>query len=117
MNRIQPIYELTEQMKTNLDQMMTAKNREAIMNKVNSLLEQRGQHMESIKPPYTKEEKQLGKELLHLNEQVQKQIEEAFSELKIEMKQVKRQKSSNKKYLNPYQNVQVMDGRYLDKKK
>ncbi|RLL46652.1 flagellar protein FliT [Oceanobacillus piezotolerans] len=117
MNRIKPIFELTKQMKAILDQTMTAKNREEMINKVNNLLEQRGMEMESINPPYTEDEKQLGKELLHLNEGVQRQIEAAFLELKKEMKQVKRQKASNKKYLNPYQNVQIMDGRYLDKKK
>ncbi|MFD1849016.1 flagellar protein FliT [Oceanobacillus bengalensis] len=117
MNRVRPIYELTLEMQELLDQRTPMKEREKIITKLNELVLQRGTCMDSVRSPYTEEEKQLGAQLIPLNEYVQNKMQLLFGELKVEMKQVKKQKSSNKKYVNPYQNVQIMDGMYMDKKK
>lgn len=117
MDRIQQVYEVTNKIKTLLDQNITAKSRESVIEELNDLIEKRGNYMEKLTPPYTEEEKEIGKELVMMNNHIQKKMHLLFAELKLEMKQVKKQKKSNQSYTNPYKNVHTMDGMFMDSKK
>lgn len=117
MNRVQPIYDVTVIIQDLLNREITPQNRPKVIEEVNSLLKQRGLQMESISEPFTKEELELGKKLLPLNEQIQYKMELLFNGLKSEMREVKKQKNSNRKYMNPYEKVQTIDGMFMDKRK
>ncbi|MBP1971163.1 flagellar protein FliT [Virgibacillus natechei] len=117
MNRLTSLYEITLNLKHVLDKEITAKNREEVIEKVNQLVEKRSQYIEELVPPYTEEEKQLGQQLVQLNEAIQVEMNHLFSQLKTEMKQVKKQKKSNRTYTNPYKSIQAMDGMFMDSKK
>lgn len=117
MNRLEKIYELTLQIKQLFEQNVDSNNREDVIEQLNELLEKRGEYMKQLTPPYTEEENKLGQQLIPMNEQIEKQIQKVFHELKLEMKQFKKQKKTNHSYANPYKQVQVNDGMFLDKKK
>lgn len=117
MNRVQAIYDITIRIQELLKAEITPQNRPKVIEDVNSLLEQRGSQMESISEPFTKDELELGKKLLPLNEQIQRTMDQLFNGLKSEMKAVKKQKNSNRKYTNPYEKVQTVDGMFMDKRK
>lgn len=117
MNRLEPVYEITEEMMELVSNNITSKERESVIEKLNELLLQREKLLHSISEPYSMEEKQLSKRLIPLNKQVHIEMEKIFTKLKKEMKQMQKRKSSNQRYVNPYRNVQVMDGMYMDRKK
>lgn len=117
MNRLAALYDVTQQLDNILARPIQSKNREAIIYQVNELIEQRGNHLLEITPPFTDEENRIGKEVVILNEHIQKQMHVLFNELKQEMKQVKKQKRSNQTYTNPYEKVETMDGMFMDSKK
>ncbi|UJL45338.1 flagellar protein FliT [Virgibacillus sp. NKC19-16] len=117
MNRLESLYDITIQLKNVLDQDIIAKNRGSVIEKVNELIEKRGQLMVDLTEPYTEEEKRLGQQLVPLNEGIQASMNQLFNHLKAEMKQVKKQKKSNRTYTNPYESVQAMDGMFMDSKK
>ncbi|RDW16523.1 flagellar protein FliT [Oceanobacillus arenosus] len=117
MNRLQPIYDLTVELKNLLDKPVSAKSREAVITDLNRLLIRRGVEMENLSPPFSTEEQSLGEKLVPINQAVQKKMQVMFSGLKTEMKQVKQQKKSNQSYTNPYRSVQAMDGMFMDRKK
>ncbi|WP_373893377.1 flagellar protein FliT [Virgibacillus natechei] len=117
MNRLQSLYDVSLQLKNVLDQDITAKNRGSVIEKVNELVEKRGKFMNDLTEPYTGEEKRLGQELVPLNEEIQVAMNQLFNQLKVEMKQVKKQEKSNRRYIKPYENVQAMDGMFMDSKK
>lgn len=117
MNRLEKIYELTLELKKLFDQKIQTRNREEVIVRLNELLEIRGEYMKQLTPPYTEEETKLGQQLIPMNEQIEKQIQKLFHDLKKEMRQFKKQKKSNQSYLNPYEQVQTNDGMFLDKKK
>ncbi|MFD2629161.1 flagellar protein FliT [Oceanobacillus kapialis] len=114
MNRLEPVYEITTRLKTLLNQEITAKTREAMIEQVNQLVELRGEQLEHVTPPFSEEEKQLGQELVAMNRAIEEKMEKLFTELKTEMKQVKKQKKSNRTYINPYDKVRARDGRFMD---
>lgn len=117
MNRLEPVYEITEEMMELVNQDITAKDRESVIEKLNELLLRREKMIHSISEPYSLEEKQLGERLIPLNESVHKKMKRIFTNLKEEMQQMQKKKSTNQRYVNPYRNVQVMDGMYMDRKK
>lgn len=93
MNRVESVYELTMQMKQLLNREITSKTRESIIEQLTTLITQRGISMEALNPPYTEAEKQLGKVLVQVNDEIQLKMQSLFTDLKKEMKQVKMQKN------------------------
>ncbi|MFD1067690.1 flagellar protein FliT [Oceanobacillus locisalsi] len=117
MNRVFPIHQITENMQQLLMQEITSHNREEIIVELQEKIEKRGKLLESIAPPYSEEEEKLGRTVVHMNQHIEKQMQQLFTALKNEMKQVQQQKKSTTSYVNPYKSVQNTDGMFLDKKK
>lgn len=117
MNRLDPILKVTLELKMLLEQDISAKNRESFIAEISRIIENREQLLKRIVPPYSDSEKRTGKQLVRLNELIQKNLNALFTELKKEMKQLKKQKKSNRTYTNPYKNLQTVDGMFMDSKK
>jgi flagellar protein FliT len=116
MNRVQALYNTTLQLNTLVSKQVTAENREEIVQTITKLMETRSGQMEELKPPFSEEEEKLGKALLPLNERITQQVQQIFNQLKEDMRTIKKQKQSGKKYINPYASMQTLDGRFLDKR-
>lgn len=118
MSPLQAIYQITVKLNQTLSQHITSKNREEIIEEISKLISQRALWMEKIQGEsnFSTEEKKLGHEIMELNDRVQKEMENLFNQLKVEMKSTQKQKKTNKKYVNPYADVQLMDGMFLDSK-
>ncbi|SHF89106.1 flagellar protein FliT [Ornithinibacillus halophilus] len=117
MNRLKKIYDITVEIEHSLNKEIDSSDREALINHINQLIEKRGIYMEEATDPFTDEEIKLGKEVVRMNQRIQPKMDAIFLEIKKEIKQMKKKKTSNKNYVNPYQSVQTMDGMFLDKKK
>ncbi|ASN04732.1 flagellar protein FliT [Virgibacillus necropolis] len=117
MVRLKALVKITKELEEVLNQPIITKNRESVIEQINLLIEKRGKLMDSVKPPFTEEEKVMGKKLIILNESIQLKMTEVLDVLKVEMKQLKKQKKSNQNYVNPYKDVRTMDGMFMDSKK
>ncbi|WP_077624786.1 hypothetical protein [Sediminibacillus massiliensis] len=117
MNRLVPLYKATDALHNLLQKIGPSTQREEAIAEITSLLDEREQLLAQVKPPYSEEEQKLGRALLPLDQGIEKKLQTLFAELKSEMKAVKKQKTSNVKYTNPYQNVANFDGAFLDQKK
>lgn len=116
MNRLDELYKTTVELKELLDQKVTAKNRDEIIEQMTDLIEKRGEYLATLSPPYSDEENEYGKQIIELNQHIQEKMNALFAELKLEMKHVMKQRQSKQSYANPYQDVQLMDGMFLDSK-
>lgn len=116
MNQLQALWDVTNQLEKVLNADINGKNRDKIMEQVNDLLVKRGELLNQITPPFTEEEKQLGRKVVSLNETIQEKMNMLFDALKVEMKQMKKQKKSNRSYINPHENVKTADGMFMDSK-
>ncbi|MBU5467789.1 flagellar protein FliT [Virgibacillus sp. MSJ-26] len=116
MNRLEELYEATQQLETLLSKDVNVNNREQVIEKINTLVEKRGKYMEDLVPPYSESEKAMGEKLLVLNHHIQEKLNVLFEDLKDEMKQVKKQKKSNQSYSNPYKKMEAIDGMFMDLK-
>ncbi|QHE53589.1 flagellar protein FliT [Pontibacillus sp. HMF3514] len=117
MNQIETLHDVTSELYDLLQTIPSSEEREGVIEKINELLDQREELLNGMEGPYSDEEKRLGKEILHMNETIQIQVQSLMKQVKMDMANVKKQKTSNQKYTNPYQNLNNFDGMFLDKKK
>ncbi len=83
---------------------------------IDHLIEQRGEILSSIQPPYTEEEQALGRQILQWNTIIDRKLAVLRDEIKREMNGMNKKKTTAKKYSNPYENMQT-DGYFYDQKK
>ena len=91
-------------------------DRDVRIEKVQSLLDHREELLQSIKPPFTEQETELGKQLVQLEQQVKQLLQKQKQEIQQDMKQLRMKKESSQKYTNPYESMPV-DGLFYDKQK
>lgn len=117
MDRLTKVLDVTKQLEQLLSVQVSGKNRESIITELNELVAKRGQLLQQVTPPFTDQEKMIGKEVVALNKKIQKKMNEIFHELKQEMKRINQQKKSTNTYENPYKSMPTLDGMFLDQKK
>ncbi|MFA1821350.1 flagellar protein FliT [Virgibacillus oceani] len=117
MNRVQTVYEISEALQELLNKEVTDKNRAEIIEETNVLVDKRENYINALQPPYTNEEMEIGKKLISLNAEIHTKMQQLYAELKLELKNVRKQKKSNRSYINPYANVRNTDGMFMDSKK
>ncbi|PFA67371.1 flagellar protein FliT [Bacillus sp. AFS015802] len=108
-------YTITKQLKEALEQ-VNDENREATIEEAESLLEKRQNVLVTIKPPYTHDEQELGKQMIAWNQQIDRQLSQLRLQIKRDMNGLTKKKTSVQKYSNPYESLQY-DGMFYDKKK
>lgn len=116
MSQLEMLYKLTSELHLLLNEEVTNQNRETVITKINELIEQREQAIKQVKPPFTQSENEIGKKVISMNKEIEIKLENIFSQLKQEMKQIQKQKKTNRSYINPYGPIKTIDGMYVDSK-
>ncbi|HLS23547.1 MAG TPA: hypothetical protein VK037_06475 [Pseudogracilibacillus sp.] len=117
MERIQPLYKTTKQLLEVVEKPYeTFEEREKLIDEMNKLLVQREELMQEVKPPYTEEEETLGKQIIKMDETIKEKMNELFRSVQTDLRQLKQKRDSDKTYINPYKNLETVDGMYVDDK-
>src|SRR5690625_3038695 len=117
MKTLQVLYDLSVNMLTSLEKVpVDIKEREQVVELVQSFIEKLEQLLKQIKVPYSKGQIQLGKQLINLDKQNTNKMNDLLQQIQIDMKKVKEKKKLNRSYINPYGNIKTTDGMYLDNK-
>ena len=112
MEAIQALHEATQQLIELLQQ--NHLDRDVRIERIQSLLDQREELLKSIQPPFTQQEKELGKQLVELDQSVNQLLQKQKREIQQDLKRLHMKKESNQKYTNPYESMPV-DGLFYDK--
>ena len=91
-------------------------DRDERIKKIQSLLNQREELLKLIQPPFSPQEKELGKQLVKLDQQVKQLMGKQKIDIMQDLKSARMKKQSNQKYTNPYESMGV-DGIFFDKQK
>src|SRR5699024_10606796 len=113
MSLVKEAYELSEQLVQVLNN-DEALERERLIIEVEAIVSRREKVVFQLQPPYTDEEKVIGKKLLQLEEEIDQKMKVLFKDVRKDILQFKQQKSSNRSYINPYGQMETIDGMYLD---
>lgn len=112
---VKNLYELTILLHDVVHQEVPKDHRETQIEQITELLDERQQLLGQLKPPYNEEERQLGFEIVKLNEAIDQQLDKLFHDIKMDIKQVRVQKVKTTKYSNPYESL-ATDGIFFDKR-
>lgn len=107
---------VTEEFLELIEQPITAKNREQVLEEVDQFLNKRSQLLAEVRPLFSEAETELGTLIMEKDKEIQLKLNHLFLELKKELRDVKKQQISTEKYLDPYRQVASNDGSYWDKK-
>lgn len=119
MNNQQQLLQLSAKLFQLLETNPNGDERDAFLEEVDRLLEQRGQVLEALRD----ENYQLDKEnkvhglLIELDKGIRDRLDLVMQAVKKDMKNLQMAKQKEKEYINPYSSVHVLDGKYYDKKK
>jgi flagellar protein FliT len=115
MNAVQACNLLSEELITAL-QKVTTENRDKAIEKIQELLSKREQLLPMIKPPFTDQEALVGKKLIQQQNVLDRLLIKVKLEIQRDINGLSKKRTSMKRYINPYQNMQT-DGFFYDKRK
>lgn len=111
------VYAITEELFHLVSKPIEKEERDACIQKITSLLEKREQLITDVRPPFATNEKERFQQIVLWNESITKRFVEIKQHIQKDMIQLKKTKSSNQQYVNPYQNLSTSDGMFYDKRK
>lgn len=115
MEPVKALYNISKQLMVILQDSIIPDQREQSITEINRLLELRESFIKQIVPPYTDEQKELGKVIVKYNLIIDKELKKLKQTISSDIRQLKQQKQRKKIYENPYQSLSV-DGMFLDKR-
>lgn len=115
MSPVQAFYEATKRLLHLLESNKPDGRDERIV-LIEELLSERESLIRKIQSPYSDEEKELGKQLIQLNQKVTALLTREKTAIQKDLKQLNVKKESTNKYINPYQSLST-DGMFYDKRK
>ncbi|KAA0966773.1 hypothetical protein FQ087_11280 [Sporosarcina sp. ANT_H38] len=89
--------------------------RDETITEIEARLDDRDKLQSLIAAPFTAEEEAFGKELVLLEEEVQKKLDLFRKQIRLDISDTQSKKGNMKNYLNPYSNV-ARDGTFYDTK-
>ncbi|WP_309091185.1 flagellar protein FliT [Domibacillus sp.] len=111
-----PVHDCHKMTKRLLDLLQAAnEDRDSQIQGVEELLDQRGDILPSIQPPFTEEEQKLGHEIHLMNQEIEQHLQKLSRAVKEDLQEVKVKKKTMSKYSNPYEALQT-DGVFYDKR-
>ncbi|SHM96482.1 hypothetical protein [Gracilibacillus kekensis] len=117
MDALKDYIQKTEVMLQILSQPLNNDKRERAISEVTEIIEEREALTKKIKPPFSREDRELGKTAISLDQKLDQELKTVFQHLKKDMRNAKKQSRSNNSYLNPYKSIAHYDGKFLDSKK
>ncbi|MDM5332444.1 flagellar protein FliT [Ureibacillus composti] len=119
MDLVQQLLKASQELFTHLINIPTTKERDDFIERMNQLLDVRGEIINQLKEiePNPIQSHNFNNELILLDKNIRKQLNKVKLSIADDMKQLQVSKKSEQRYVNPYAAVQVMDGTYYDQKK
>lgn len=92
MSAVKQAYELTEKLIELTNQSITIEDRDQRIEQITELLSKRDDLLSDIKPPFSEEENQLGKQMAIWNEQILSKFIELKKQIQMDLTQLKKRR-------------------------
>ena len=118
MEQTQQLLQASAKLYQHLTNLPKDEEREEYIEKVHTLLDDRGILIEEMqKNGFRVESTNKSHQMLvELDKGIRERLDKVMKMIQTDLKDLQNAKKNEKQYLNPYSSVQVMDGRYYDKK-
>lgn len=118
MDNLQQLLQVSAKLYQHLTDIPAEEARDAHIEKINSLLDERGILMETMNSDGFQVDfgNKFHTMLAELDKGIRERLNKVMKAIQLDLKDLQNAKKNEKQYMNPYANVQTMDGRYYDKK-
>lgn len=116
MNTVQQLLGVSQQLYTHLNHSIEEVDRDEYIETIFQLLDERQSLIDNLSGEYSEEEKELGKQIVQLNQKIDQRLQEKLRFLKQELETFQQNKRRREQYTNLYKHISI-DGMYFDKKK
>lgn len=116
-SQVQKVHTITEQLLQLVAKPVVKDQRDELIDQITSLLEKREQLLPGVQAPFSEEDKLFSQQIIDWNQVITAKFTDIKQQIQLDMIQLKKSKSSNQQYINPYQSVSTSDGRFYDKRK
>ncbi|KXH79732.1 hypothetical protein [Sporosarcina sp. HYO08] len=115
MAAVKHCFTLTKQLYDLVNETVEEEDRDEQIRQIDLLLSQREEILPEIQPPFSAEEKELGRQIVGYNQLIDTKLKSLRTRIQVDFQQVKKKEQSVQKYTNPYEALQT-DGVFYDKK-
>ena len=118
MNTVQAVLQLSAKLYQHLTTLPSEDERDVFIEKVHQYLDERGVLIEQLQQEGFQVDltNKAHATLAELDKGIQARLNKVMKSIQADMKDLQNAKKNEQQYMNPYASVQVMDGRYYDKK-
>ena len=114
----QQLLQVSAKLYQHLTNLPTEEQRDEYIEKIHQMLDERGiliekMHNDGFQLDLVKKSHAM---LAELDKGIRERLAKVMQSVQADLKDLQNAKKSEQQYMNPYANVQVMDGRYYDKK-
>lgn len=119
MNQIQQLLQVSAKLYQLLLKIPKSEERDSYITKIDELLNERGQVISSLQQQgfQIDPQQKTHSTLIDLDKGIRERLQLVMNEVKKDLKDLQNTKKNERQYMNPYSDVQTMDGMYYDKKK
>lgn len=118
MDKIQQLLQVSAKLYQHLTTLPSDEKRDEFIETIHGLLDERGILIEKMQQEgfHVDSENKSHTMLVELDRGIRERLANVMKAVQADLKDLQNAKKNEKQYLNPYSSVQVMDGRYYDKK-
>ena len=118
MDLTQQLLQISAKLYQQLTEIPKEDQRDDLIKKINEMLDQRGiiitnLQQQGFQVDRTQKSHMM---LIELDKGIRERLDNVMKSIQVDLKNLQNAKKNEQQYMNPYANVQVMDGRYYDKK-
>lgn len=120
MDNQQQLLQLSTKLYEFLEKVPNGEQRDVFFIEMNRLLDERGRVIEAVLHDDDikfDSQNNIHQMIIKLDKGIRERLDHVMEAVKTDLKHLQTAKNKEKHYINPYASVQVMDGRYYDKKK
>lgn len=119
MDNIQLLLQESAKLLQHLGSIPRGDGRDEFIEEINNRLDRRGNIINSLQQSgfIIDPQNKIHATLVELDRGIRERLDMVMKDVKQDMKDLQNSKKNEKRYMNPYSSVQVMDGMYYDKKK
>lgn len=118
MEQLQQLLQTSAKLYQHLTNLPKDEEREVYIEKIHTLLDERGILIEEMRKNGFRVDSnnKSHRMLVELDKGIRQHLNKVMKLIQDDLKDLQNAKKNEQQYMNPYANVQVMDGRYYDKK-
>ncbi|WP_026691417.1 hypothetical protein [Alteribacter aurantiacus] len=116
MTGVQALVDITRDLHEHAKVRPGAEEREAYIAALTEMLEKRGEILADMGDAFSAEERVLLKEAVDMNGFIEGRLQEELGFIKMDINELKRKKTTGRRYENPYGDSGPIDGAFIDKR-